>query len=98
MTMQTILPSYGPLPTAMILRPQFGGLTLLEQQKIAAGAAAFKRALQLGYSRIVADSMRRTAKREHFPGETPEATAHRIVPRMQDSATQRPTMPPRGAA
>ena len=84
-----------PLSTAMILRPQFG-LSLLEQQKIAAGAAAFKRALILGYCRTTADAFRRTAKRDHFPGETPEATACRIVPRMPDSATVR--TPPKGSA
>lgn len=62
--------------------------------KAQAGAAAYARALRMGYCRTAADALRRTAKREYLPGETPEACARRIVAAPASSAT----LPPRGAA
>lgn len=64
-----------------------------EKAKTAAGNAAFQRALKLGYSRIVAEALRRTAKREWFFGESADDCAVRIVRLTPGSSTD-----PKGAA
>lgn len=72
--------------SAVIPHPIFGRPGIESALDTDAGSAAHRRAISLGYSNIVAAAFRRTAKRERFPGESAEATALRIVPRMPDSA------------
>ena len=62
--------------------------------RLAAGRAAFDRALRLGYCRTVADQFRRTARREAQDWESSEETALRIVRPMP----ARVTGVPNGAA
>lgn len=58
-----------------------------EKAMLAAGNAAFNRAIRLGYSTTAARALQRTAKREWVRGESPEDTAVRIVRLPQGSAT-----------
>ena len=60
---------------------------IAERNRISAGSAAYLRAIDLGYSKTAAQALRRTAKSGAYPGETPAATAHRIVRLPPDSAT-----------
>jgi hypothetical protein len=68
-----------------------------ERAQIAAGAAAYNRALTLGYCNTAARALQRSARLELQPGETAEACARRIVPLHADSVmVSRTPRPPRG--
>lgn len=62
-----------------VVRFDFRAPRAEQANRMDAGAAAFRRALLLGYCRISANALRTTARREWQPGETPETTAKRIV-------------------
>ena len=80
-----------------VLHPGFGDPEAIRSAAI--GNAAYSRALQLGYGRVVAASLARRAKSEATDWETPREVALRIVPPKHASATRRPMGPgPRPAA
>lgn len=70
---------------AVILTAPFGDRDAVRAAEVA--NATFRRALKLGYSRVIAQALARKAKREAHPCETPSAVAMRIVRDRRASAT-----------
>lgn len=81
------LTDYRPLPTAMVLRPNFGDQQ--ELRKSEAGLAAYALARELDYGPHAAEAWRKKARKEWFPGESAIACARRVVKPKTDSATVR---------
>jgi len=70
-----------------VLSPGFGDPEAIRSSQI--GNATFNRALQLGYGKVVAQSLAKRAKQEAAQWETPREVALRMVPPKSHSATVR---------
>mgnify|MGYP006961064179 FL=1 len=70
-----------------VLHPGFGDPEAIRSSQIA--NATFNRAQQLGYGKVVAQSLARRAKQEAAQWETPREVAMRMVPLKTHSATVR---------
>ena len=79
-----------------VIAPAFGDPKAIRIAEI--GNAAFSRALQLGYGRVVASTLAKRAKAEATDWETPREVALRVVPPKHASATRRPLGPGPGTA
>lgn len=78
-----------------VLFPSFGDPSAIRASEVS--GAAFRRALQLGYGRVIAQQFARIAKRDALDSESPAAVAMRVVPPKLTSAmrpyTPGPTRP-----